>query len=165
MSKPSLRICRVGRPIARAVPVAPTPRRLTRTEPRVDTYVAADGTAYFAVSLSPNVARGRKPSACDVVILFDTSASQTSVYRDKALARRCRRYLAGLRRGDRVQLMAVDLEAVPLTDGFVAPQSDEMEQAVAALKRRAPLGATDMPARAGGRRRQRSARSRPAREL
>jgi hypothetical protein len=112
-------------------------------EPRVDTFVAADGASYFAVSLSPNVAVPRA-SAHDIVILFDTSASQTSLYREKALAA-LEAMLSMLPRGNRVQLLAVDLEAVPLTDSFVAPQSPEMEAAIAALKSRAPLGATDMP--------------------
>ena len=81
----------------------------------------------------------------DVVILFDTSASQTSLYRDKALEA-LETLLAGLNRADRVQLLAVDLDTVPLTEKFVAPQSAEMDQALVALKQRAALGATDMPA-------------------
>ena len=114
------------------------------TEPHLDTYVTSDGTPYFALSVAPNIAL--PPTAAhNVVILFDTSASQASVFRDRALAT-LTTLIATLPRGDRVRLMAVDLEAVPMSSGFVGPQSDEMNRAVAALKRRVPLGATDMPA-------------------
>ncbi len=112
-------------------------------EPRIDSYMTTDGTRYFAVSLTPNVTVPQS-NTHDVVILFDTSASQSSVFRDKALETLAA-LLAGLNRGDRAHLMAVDLEAVPLTTGFVAPDSSEMTQAIAALKARAPLGATDIP--------------------
>ena len=58
--------------------------------------------------------------------------------------------LAGLKKGnqngDRVQLMAVDLDAIPLSKTFVAPDSKEMADALAALDNRVPLGATDMEA-------------------
>ena len=40
--------------------------------------------------------------------------------------------------------MAVDLNAIPLTKTFVAPNSKEMAEALAALDARVPLGATDM---------------------
>ena len=40
--------------------------------------------------------------------------------------------------------MAVDLNAVGLTKGFVAPNSKEVADALAALEARVPLGATDM---------------------
>lgn len=52
--------------------------------------------------------------------------------------------LAALPATDRVQLMAVDLNPVPLTKNFVAPASKDMADAVAALNARPPLGATDM---------------------
>ena len=52
--------------------------------------------------------------------------------------------LAGLGPQDRVQLIAVDLNAVPLTKTFVAPGGKEMTDALAALDARVPLGATDM---------------------
>ena len=113
-------------------------------EPHFDSYVTSDGTRYFAASLAPNVPLSAAASH-DVVILFDTSASQTSVFRERGLDA-LTTLLAGLPRGDRARLMAVDLEAVPLTTAFVSPQSAEMTKAVEALKQRVPLGATDMPA-------------------
>ncbi len=42
--------------------------------------------------------------------------------------------------------MAIDLQAVPMSDGFVQPGSSELGSAVAELEARTPLGATDMPA-------------------
>src|SRR6185295_10816072 len=80
---------------------------------------------------------------CDVVVLFDTSASQTSTYRDKALAS-LDILLAGLHESDRVKLVAVDLQALPLTDAFVPAQGDQINKAVATLYKRIPLGSTDM---------------------
>jgi uncharacterized protein with von Willebrand factor type A (vWA) domain len=113
-------------------------------EPKLDTYVAAGAETYFAVSLSPN-APLPPAGPRDVVILFDTSASQTSLYREKALSA-LTALLAGLQRDDRVQLLAVDLDATPLTETFVPAQGPQIEQALVALNQRVPLGATDMPA-------------------
>ncbi len=141
MSKPSFRL--VALALLLTVVGTSAARCDEVTESRLDTYETSDGTAYFAVSLAPNIAVPQA-NAHDVVILFDTSASQTSLFRDKGLSA-LDTLLASLQRGDSVHLMAVDLEAVPLTTGFVSPQSPEMQQAIAALKQRAPLGATDMP--------------------
>ena len=49
-------------------------------------------------------------------------------------------FLAGLTAGDRVRLVAVDLNAIPLTKTFVAPNGKEMAAALAALDARVPLG-------------------------
>ena len=123
---------------AMAAPAAPA------VDPHFDTFATSDGTPYFALSLSPNAVLPEAPTR-EVIMLVDTSASQTSVYRDKSLSA-LGALLTSLPRGDRVRLMAVDLEAVELTDGFVAPQGEAIDRAVAALKQRVPLGATDMPA-------------------
>jgi len=110
--------------------------------PHVDTYTSADGQTYFAMSLTPTTARPESV-ANDLVILFDTSASQTGDYRLEALAA-LETLLASLGPDDRVQLMAADLGAVPLTDSFVEPMGDAMNAALDALRARAPLGATEM---------------------
>ena len=52
--------------------------------------------------------------------------------------------LATLGEKTKVQLMAVDVNAVPMSQGFVAADSPEMAQALAKLDKRVPLGATDM---------------------
>ncbi|MGD9724203.1 MAG: VWA domain-containing protein, partial [Pirellulales bacterium] len=120
----------------------------TAPETRLDTYVSPDGTGYFALRLVPNVDLADAPLAAkagrQVVILFDTSASQAGAVRSKALAA-LSALVSGLAQNDRVALVAVDLAATPLTQGLVAPDSAELKQALAALHGRAPLGATDMP--------------------
>ncbi|HET6880262.1 MAG TPA: vWA domain-containing protein [Pirellulales bacterium] len=110
----------------------------------IDTYREADGRGYFALKL---IATARQPATPphDVVILFDTSASQIGAYRDKALSA-LRSLLAGLTADDRVALLAVDVQAIKLTDTFSPPGGAAMTQALAALDRRVPLGSTDMPA-------------------
>jgi hypothetical protein len=139
MSKPISRVATcalvlalVGASAAAAVP-----------EPSLDVYQSADGTPYFALSLAPNVALADQGPR-DVVVLFDTSASQTGLVREAAQAA-LRSLLQGLDPADRVRLMAVDLDAVPLSKTFAAANSDETRHALAALAKRVPLGATDMP--------------------
>ncbi|HVU88916.1 MAG TPA: hypothetical protein VHD36_16450, partial [Pirellulales bacterium] len=105
---------------------------------------AKDGQSHFALHLAPTVARPTSRPR-DVVILFDTSASQTGAYRDKALAA-LDALLAGLRPVDRVQLFAVDLNAIPLIDHFAPVADAAARRALAALRDRVPLGATDMEA-------------------
>ncbi|MCL6508206.1 MAG: VWA domain-containing protein, partial [Bryobacteraceae bacterium] len=98
----------------------------------------------FALSLRPT---GDPPprGATDVVVMFDTSASQQGEYRTRALEA-LQALLDSLGPNDRVLLMGVDLNAVPLSEGFVAPESGAMEQALAQLRQRVPLGSTDMGA-------------------
>ncbi len=110
---------------------------------KIDVF-AKDGQSHFALHLAPTVARPvARPR--DVVILFDTSASQTGSYRDKALAA-LDALLAGLRPVDQVQLFAVDLNAIPLMDHFTPVADGAVRRALAALRDRVPLGATDMEA-------------------
>lgn len=101
-----------------------------------------DGETFLALSLE---AKSDAPAdqEIDLVVLFDTSASQTAIYRDKALAA-LEELLATLNPLDRVKLIAVDVQAVEMTTGFTKPQSDAMKLAVSKLKHRTPLGATDM---------------------
>jgi tetratricopeptide (TPR) repeat protein len=111
---------------------------------RMEAYAKPDGASYFSLSLVPQATLAPTDS-CDVVVLFDTSASQMGPYRDKGLDV-LRGLLSTLGDKDRVKLVAVDLNAVPLTDSFVAPRGKEMEAAMAKLARRVPLGSTDMEA-------------------
>ncbi|HMO85476.1 MAG TPA: VWA domain-containing protein, partial [Lacipirellulaceae bacterium] len=108
---------------------------------RLITY-AADGQTSFALSVAP-MSPLAEPEAVDVVVLFDTSASQSGAYRETALAA-LEAALGGLRPSDRVQIVAVDIDAVPLMTGFAAAGADEVAQAVAKLRARAPLGATNL---------------------
>ena len=109
-----------------------------------ETYAKPDRHAYFALKLTPTLAQP-KAQPIDVVVLFDTSASQIGAYRDKALGA-LRTMLAGLSADDRVALLAVDVQAVRLTQTMAPPGGAVLTEALAALQRRVPLGSTDMPA-------------------
>ena len=108
---------------------------------RLGTYDQA-GDSYFALVLKPAV-KADPAQKNEVVILFDTSASQAGAFREDALAS-LGSMLSSLLPEDRVKLIAVDVNAVPMTESFVAPGSREMDAAIAKLRARAPLGATDM---------------------
>jgi len=112
------------------------------TSARLSTYESPAGDAFFALSIPP-VTDAQAAFDRDVVVLFDTSASQTGAYRDDAL-KSLRTLLGHLGKADRVKLMAVDLDAVPLTQAFVAPDSEAMNAGLAKLEGRAPLGSTDI---------------------
>ncbi len=98
---------------------------------------------YYALTLS---AKAELPEleSCRVVVLMDTSASQTGKYRDKALEA-LDALVEQLPKGAQVQLVAVDLDAVELSSGFVSPGSPQWKQALQKLRKRAPLGTTDLP--------------------
>src|SRR5829696_4893714 len=98
---------------------------------RLATYESKTGEVYYALSSAPT-----KPlpvaDAHQVVVLIDTSATQSGQYRTQSqevLAA----LLSSLGENDRVELVAVDTRPVPLTTGFVAPNSAEMKAAVAKL--------------------------------
>ncbi len=98
---------------------------------RLETFTHADGSTYFALSLSAGPVELAKAS--DVVVLFDTSASQAGQYRADALAS-LKSLLAGLKAEDRVQLIAVDVNTVPMTEGFVKPAGEEIAAALQKLE-------------------------------
>ena len=77
------------------------------------------------------------------VVLFDTSASQTGDHRRQALSV-LKNFLAALPEASEIRLLAIDVAANELTSEFVGAHSDAARNAVAALERRAPLGATDL---------------------
>jgi hypothetical protein len=102
-----------------------------------------DGQTFFALSVMPSTLGLQQAQPHDVVIIFDTSASQVGAYRATALSA-LEACLAKLGVDDRVQLLAADLEARPLTKTFVKPGSAELKAAVEALQQESPLGSTDM---------------------
>lgn len=104
-------------------------------------YESADGEQFFGVGLKPSLVATRLPTA--VTILVDTSASQGGDYRRVVVAS-LNALLSNLNADDRVRLIAVDLDATPLTDTFVPADSAEMRAALAKLDARVPLGSTDM---------------------
>lgn len=111
---------------------------------RMEAFAKPDGSSYFALSLMPKATLPPAESS-DVVVLFDTSASQLGAYRETGLEV-LRGMLSTLGEKDRVKLVAVDVGAVPLTDTFVSPRGKEMEAAIQKLQRRVPLGSTDLEA-------------------
>ncbi len=128
----------VAAPSGEKLPASATPTA------QMQTYVTGDGEAVFALALTPSIPEPpRQPH--DVAILFDTSASQTGTFRQKGLAA-LDSLLRSLGRSDRVALLAVDLNAVSLTPALTASNSAEMNQALANLNARVPLGSTDMDA-------------------
>jgi tetratricopeptide (TPR) repeat protein len=106
------------------------------------TYDRSDGQTFYALSLTPPTSEAAK-EPCEVVILFDTSASQTGSYRDTSFAA-LEGCIAKLRPEDRVQLLAVDLDARAITTQFVPAGSAELRAAVDKLHNESPLGSTDM---------------------
>ncbi len=111
---------------------------------RLATYEKASGEKFFALSLAPVTA----PAVADkteLVLLVDTSASQAGRFRDDSLTA-VRELLSTLPANTTVKLMAIDVKPIALSTGFVAPNGQEMEAALAKLNNRVPLGATDLPA-------------------
>ncbi len=105
-------------------------------------YDAPNGTSYHALSLRGyGDAESAQPR--DHVLLVDTSASQTGEHRQQTL-KVLDACLAALRPVDRVQMIAIDVKGQKLTTAFVAPQSAEAKAAIAKLRKRVPLGSTDL---------------------
>ncbi len=145
MSKHPLFLHWMSLPLATLLGVALTTTVQTRAlggeAARLDGFTQADGSNVFALTLKPSPAKANGPR--DVVILVSTAASQTGDYRAKSLAT-LQSTLSKLDANDRVKLVAFDLNATPLTQGFVAPSSAEMAAALSALNQRTPLGACDL---------------------
>ncbi len=97
------------------------------------------GQTYFALSLMPQAMLPAVESS-DVVVLYDTSASEVGPFRDKGIEV-LRGLMATLGEKDHVKLMAVDLKAVPITHDFVSPRGADMNAAIEQLQHRTPLGA------------------------
>jgi len=120
---------------------------LGREAAQLDGFTQADGSNLFALHLKPSPTRSAGTPAADgprdVVVLVSTAASQTGDYRAKSLAT-LQSVLSKLGPNDRVKLVAFDLNATPLTQGFAAPGSAEMAAAINALNQRTPLGSCDL---------------------
>ncbi|MFW6171310.1 MAG: VWA domain-containing protein, partial [Planctomycetota bacterium] len=109
---------------------------------RLLTYDKAAGESYYALSITPQL---RPPSAPvrDVAVVVDTSASQAGLFREDSLLA-LETLLSRLEPRDRVKLLAVDLEAVHLTDSFVSAHGKAAAEGQKQIEDRTPLGATDM---------------------
>lgn len=132
---------------ADAAPAIAAPAQ-SKEAARMESFAKPNGDSYFALSLVPQAALSPTESS-DVVILFDTSASQLGAYRETGLEV-LKGLLATLGDKDHVKLVAVDVDAVPLTENFVAPRGPEIAAAIEKLQRRVPLGSTDLEAALNG---------------
>ncbi len=90
---------------------------------RLATYDQSSGESFFALSLTPRV-NAEAAKAQELVVLVDTSASQVGLYRDDTLAA-LDSLVSRLDDQATIRLFAVDLTAVPMSDGFVKPRSPE----------------------------------------
>ncbi len=103
---------------------------------RLATYKNGSETS-FALSLRPKV----KPSpsnANDLLILFDTSASQSGLYRKDAITA-LNRFLSQLNPKDQVKLVAVDVNSIDLHSEFVAPQDAQITAGLKKLDQRVTM--------------------------
>ncbi|MCA9025869.1 MAG: VWA domain-containing protein [Planctomycetaceae bacterium] len=105
---------------------------------------APDGETYYAITLQSQSVPQTPIAQVEHVILFDTSASQIGEHRAHALTV-VEAFLKSLPADDRVALYALDVQAVPLTEGFVSV-STTLDSGWSALKARFPAGSTDMAA-------------------
>jgi hypothetical protein len=117
-------------PFAQAVdPIEKSDRAVAEADvARIDVYGKGGEKSHFALSIAPNVELPA-PQGHEVVVLFDTSASQTGAFRSKAIDT-LKQFFANLKAGTEVKLFAVDLAAVPLTDKFVAADGEAIGKAM-----------------------------------
>ncbi len=107
-------------------------------------YEAQSGETYLAIGLRAKDLPAVKQTR-NHVVLIDTSASQFGEHRTQGFAL-LQAFLRGLPSDDQVSLFAVDVQAVRLTAEFVPADSDAVRAAMATLRQRAPLGATNFQA-------------------
>lgn len=137
--------------MAFAVAVAAAPLLGGRAEAndaqvRVVTYGEGE-QVHFAASILPSandqlLSEVAKPAA-DIVVVVDTSASQSGEFRRESFAA-AKQVIKSLRSSDRVQIFAADVAATPLSSGLSSPGDSAVEQALNRLNDRLPLGHTNM---------------------
>ncbi len=102
------------------------------------------GETHFALSLKPQISIETE-RASNVVVYIDTSASQSGEFKRDSIAT-LKHIIKNLNADDLIQIVAVDLDPVPMTKGFVSPDSEDLNTALGNLSERVPLGSTDMEA-------------------
>ena len=102
------------------------------------------GETHFALSLKPQLSNETERSS-NVVVYIDTSASQSGEFKRDSIAT-LKHIIKNLNADDLIQIVAVDLDPVPMTKGFVSPDSEDLNEALGNLDERVPLGSTDMEA-------------------
>ncbi|HUS38000.1 MAG TPA: VWA domain-containing protein [Pirellulales bacterium] len=121
---------------------AEEPARIEVNQTSVANFQSVDGQQYFSLSMRPKIS-GKIDRDSDIVVMVDTSASQVGQHRTAAL-KATKSLLSKLNGTDRVMIIAVDVNPVPLTDGFVPAGSKAAAEAFNKLNQRTPLGSTDM---------------------
>jgi hypothetical protein len=111
---------------------------------RLATYSTSKGETYFALSLQPDAKTIPADAIHRVMVIADTSASQTGIFRKETIEV-IKSFANSLPEGVELGLMAADVEPVLLTDaGLVDPTGAQWEAALGKLSQRVPLGTTDM---------------------
>ncbi len=110
----------------------------------VQSFDAPDGETYYAIALQSDQLSQTSNAPVQHVVLFDTSASQIGEHRAHALTV-VEAFLQSLPAGDRVALFALDVQAVPMTEGTVTAKT-ALTSGLTALRSRFPAGSTDISA-------------------
>jgi hypothetical protein len=111
---------------------------------RLGTYEKPTGEIFYALGLRPTKQLAA-PGGVDMVVLIDTSASQTGLFRQDGFIT-LRGLVDSLTEKDLVQLVAIDVKPKPLTDGLTGAKGEEIRAAYKKLVARTPLGSTNLPA-------------------
>jgi hypothetical protein len=101
------------------------------------------GEHFAAIILPAPTPPATKTLTFDHVLIVDTSASQSGVFRNHSLGL-ATAFCAALPATDRVLLLASDVAADDLTSGFVAPESPELAAGLQRLLDRVPLGSSSL---------------------
>jgi von Willebrand factor type A domain len=112
---------------------------------RIATFDSESGETFFAASIQPSadkaLMKAVSESPADVVIIIDTSASQSGEFRNDSIEA-ARRVAAQLRPQDKVLVYTADVSATKIGEDFSDAKS--LDDSIAAVKRRLPLGNTNL---------------------
>ena len=112
---------------------------------RIATFEQDASSRYFAASIQPEaddaLIKAVSQADADVVVVIDTSASQVGEFRRDSI-KALRGVVSKLRENDRVRIFAADVRPTDLSESFI--QVKELGQSVKKLRRRLPLGNTNM---------------------
>ena len=112
---------------------------------RIATFDLDASSRYFAASIQPEadeaLIKATSQADADVVVVIDTSASQAGEFRADSM-KALRGVVSKLRDADRVRVFAADVRATDLSEAFLPV--DQLASSVKKLRRRLPLGHTNM---------------------
>jgi tetratricopeptide (TPR) repeat protein len=121
----------------------------TSVATRVATFETGAGDRFFAASIQPSadpaLLKQLRSRPAAIAIIVDTSASQVGDYRKDQLAS-LEGILSGLRAGDTVQIFASDVATTAMSQPIDATDKEAVKATVAKLRRRLPLGNTNLSA-------------------